>query len=121
MDAQKAFKFFVNRVLEKGKAERFDSLSDTKKGQRKILVGLCHQFGPAILAKAVRPKDYSHIWEKPCFVFYESLGFGVPFDSVRGAYEELSVTDSWLIVLADGSAGIHRPEARWDDERLVSA
>lgn len=121
MDAQEAFTNLVNRVLERGKAERFTSLSATKKGQRKILVGLCHEFEPAILEKSVKPKDYSRLWEKPCFVYYEPLGFGVPFDTVRSAHEELSLADSWLVILADGSAGIHRPEARWDDEKLIVA
>lgn len=55
----------------------------------------------------------------PCFVFHESLGFGVEFASVREAYDKLSLEDGWLILLRDGSAGIHRPEARWDDEKLI--
>ena len=41
--------------------------------------------------------------------------------AVRDAYEKLSVEDSWLILLTDASAGIHRPEARWDDEKLIVA
>ena len=53
-------------------------------------------------------------------MFHEPLGFGVEFASVREAYDELSVGDGWLILLCDGSAGIHRPEARWDDEKLIA-
>lgn len=119
MDAQQAFARFVSRVLAREKAERFTSLSATKKGQRKILDGLCHEFEPAILPAAVRLKDYDAFWDKPCFVFYAPMGFGVEFSEVREAYDKLSLEDSWLMLLTDASAGIHRPEGRWDDEKLI--
>jgi hypothetical protein len=48
------------------------------------------------------------------------VGFGAEFSTVREAYDELSLEDSWLIVLQDASAGIHRPEARWGDEKLLA-
>ncbi len=110
IDPKEAFGYFVNRVLERGKAERFTALSATKKGQRKILVGLCHEFDHAILPRVVRHKDYGLLWEKQCFVYYEPLGFGIEFETVRRAYEQLSVDDSWLILVRDASAGIYRPE-----------
>jgi hypothetical protein len=121
MDPQQTFVRFVSRVLAPEKAERFTSLSATKKGQRKILDGLCHEFEPAILPAAVRRTDYDALLDKPCFVFYAPMGFGVEFSAVRDAYEKLSVEDSWLILLTDASAGIHRPEGRWDDETLIVA
>jgi hypothetical protein len=119
MDAQQAFVHFVSRVSARKKAERFTSLSATKKGQRTILDGLCHEFGPAILPAAVRRKDYNALLDKPCFVFNARMGFGVEFSAVRDAYDRLSFEDSWLIHLSDGSAGIYRPEQRWDDEKLI--
>ena len=121
MDAQQAFTHFVSRVLVPPKAERFASLATTKKGQRKILDDLCHKFEPAIPPAVVRQKDYNAFWDKPCFVFCVQMGFGVEFNSVRDAYEKLSVGDSWLILLHDASAGIYRPEGRWDDEKLIVA
>ena len=121
MDAQQALTHFVQRCISPEKARRFTELSASKKGQRKILDGLCHEFEPAILPAAVRRKDYVPLWDKPCFVFYAPLGFGVEFASVREAYDQLSGEDSWLILLRDASAGIHRPEARWDDEKLVAS
>lgn len=121
MDAQQTFAHFVSRVLVQEKAERFTSLSATKKGQRKILDGLCHEFAPAVLPAAVRRKDYGALLDRPCFVFYSPMGFGVEFDTFRDAYEKLSVEDSWLILLTDASAGVHRPEGRWDDETLIVA
>jgi hypothetical protein len=119
MDAQQAFTHFVQRCLSPEKARRFTELAASKKGQRKILDGLCHEFEPAIRAGAVRRGGYDQLWNSPCFVFDERLGFGVEFASVREAYDALSVGDSWLILLRDASAGIHRPEARWDDEKLI--
>jgi hypothetical protein len=119
MDAQQVFAKFVNRALLKEKAERFVALSETKKGQRKILDGLCHQFESAIRPDAVRKNNYDKLWSSCCYVFYSPLGFGVEFASVREAYDKLSIADSWLIILHDASAGIHRPEARWDDEKLI--
>jgi hypothetical protein len=121
MNATEAFVAFVMRALIPAKARRFAVLAPSKKGQLKILNGLCHDFEPAIREAAVRPKDYSRFWEKPCYAFHARLGFGAEFLTVRNAYDELALDDSWLIVLQNGSAGIHRPEARWDDEKLISA
>src|SRR5688500_12370478 len=117
MDAQEALIAFVSRVLVREKAERFGALATTRKGQQKILAALCHEFGNAILPSTIRGKDYRAILEKRCFVYYEPTGFGVEFSTVREAYEILSIEDSWLIITMDASAGIHRPENRWDDER----
>src|SRR4051812_4457870 len=72
-------------------------------------------FSPASL------RDPDALLKKPCFVFYKPMGFGVEFSAVRDAYEKLSILDSWLILLTDASAGIHRPEGRWDDEKLIVA
>ena len=119
MDSQQAFTQFVRRCLSPEKARRFAELSTSKKGQRKILDGLCHEFEPAIRPGAVQRGGYEGLWNSPCFVFYERLGFGVEFASVREAYDQLSVEDSWLILLCDASAGIHRPEGRWDEEKLI--
>jgi len=95
-------------------------LSATKKGQRKVLAGLHHEFEAAVRSDAVQHGGYDKLWDSSCFVFHEPLGFGVEFASVRAAYDQLSVEDGWLILLPDASAGIHRPEApRWDHERLI--
>jgi hypothetical protein len=121
MDAQEAFITFVGRVLIREKAERYTALATTKNGFKKILTGLCHEFEHITMPSAVRGQDYSAILNTPCFVYYEPMGFGIEFSTVREAYEKLSITDSWLIITGDGSAGIHRPENRWDDERLLQA
>ena len=121
MDAPQAFTHFVQRCLTPEKARRFTELSATKKGQRKILAGLGGEFESAVREDAVRRGGYDRLWDSSCFVFYEPLGFGVEFASVREAYDQLSIQDSWLILLRDASAGIHRPEApRWDHEKLIA-
>ncbi len=120
MNATETFTAFVTRVLNPAKARRLAVLVSSDKGQRKVLNGLCHEFQPAIRAAAIRTKDYSQLWEKPCFAFHPRVGFGAEFSTVREAYGELSMDDSWLIVLQDASQGIHRPEARWDDEKLLA-
>jgi hypothetical protein len=120
MDAQQAFAKFVGHALIKEKAERFATLSETKKGQQKILDSFSHQFEPAIRPDAIRQNNYDKFLNVPCYVFYSPLGFGVEFATVREAYDKLSIEDSWLILLQDASAGIHRPEARWDDEKLIA-
>jgi hypothetical protein len=119
MNAIEAFTTFVQRGLIAAKAHRFTVLASSKKGQRKVLDGLCHEFEPAIRESAVHPKDYSSLWNKRCYVFHARVGFGTGFSTVRAAYDELSLDDSWLIVLDDGSAGVHRPESCWDDEKLI--
>ena len=120
MDAQQAFAKFVKRALISEKVDRFVTLSETKKGQRKILDGLNHQFESAIRSDAICRGGYDKFWGSPCFVFHSPLGFGVEFDSVREAHDKLSIEDGWLILLRDASVGIHRPEARWDDEKLIA-
>jgi hypothetical protein len=120
MNATEAFTAFVTRVLVPAKARRFSALASSRKGQRKVLDELCHEFDPAIRETAIRTKNYSSLWEKTCYVFHTRLGFGTEFPKVRDAYDELSFDDSWLIVLQDASAGIHRPESRWDDEKLIA-
>ena len=120
MDAPQAFTHFVQRCLSSEKARRFTELSATKKGQQKILAGLYHEFEPAVRSDTVRRGGYDSLWDSSCFVFHQPLGFGVEFASVREAYNQLSIEDGWLILLRDASAGIHRPEARWDDEKLIA-
>ena len=119
MDAQQAFTQFVQRCLSPEKARRFTELCASKKGQRKVLASLYHEFEPFIRSGAVRVGVYDSLWSDSCFVFHEPLGFGVVFASVREAYDHLTVDDGWLILLRDASAGIYRPEARWDDETLI--
>ena len=56
-----------------------------------------------------------------CYAFHSSTGFGEEFPSVANAYDRLSDSDGWLIVVSDGSAGIYRPEAHWDAEVEIIA
>ncbi|MES2657852.1 MAG: hypothetical protein V4689_04495 [Verrucomicrobiota bacterium] len=111
MDAPEAFAHFAQRCLLPEKARRFIELCATKKGQRKVLTGLYHEFEFVVSLNAVQPGGYEKLWNCSCFVFHESLGFGVEFVSVHEAYEHLSLEDGWLILLRDATAGIHRPEA----------
>ena len=62
---------------------------------------------------------YEAIWDAPCYIFESRAGFGAESPSVRAAYDQLSIQDSWLILLRDASAGIHRPESRWDAEKFI--
>jgi hypothetical protein len=120
MNASEAFVAFVARVLVPAKARRLAALASTKKGQKKIVHGFSHDFEPAVRPAAIHQRDYNKLWGQPCFVFHSPLGFGVEFSTVRDAYDRLSLVDDWLIVLQDGTAGIYRPEARWDGEMLIA-
>jgi hypothetical protein len=119
MNASDVFVAFVNRALVPAKAQRYVNLASTLKGQHKILNGLCHEFESAIRENAVCNKDYSKLWDKPCFAFHSKMGFGTEYSKLADAYNDLSIDDSWLIVMRDGTAGIHRPESRWDAEILI--
>jgi hypothetical protein len=121
MDAQQTFTNFVQKTLSLEKAERFTALATSKKGQQKILESFYHQFESAIRVDRIRTSGRERIWNSPCYVFYKPLGFGIEFKSVSEAYDQLSIEDGWLIVVFDASAGIHRPEARWDDEKFIVA
>jgi hypothetical protein len=119
MNAQEAFIYFIKKALSSGKAERLTELAGTRKGQQKILNALCHQFKGAIREGVTRRNNYEALWDRQCYVFHETIGFGMEFPTIRDAYDKLSLLDSWLILLGDGSAGIYRPEAKWDSESLI--
>lgn len=119
MTPTEVFITFVTRTLEPHKARRFTALTTSAKGHRKLLDALCHEFEPAIRPASIAPRNYDTVLEKPCYAFHQRLGFGVPFSTVREAYDALEKGDSWLIILQDASAGIHRPEWRWDGEKLI--
>ncbi|HEX6811002.1 MAG TPA: hypothetical protein VF384_05195 [Planctomycetota bacterium] len=121
MEATVAFVHFVERVLAPAKAQRFAALAEKAKGQKKILKSLYHEFGSAIRGNATGKQPYDRVWDQPCFVFADGQGFGVAYASVREAYETVAFRDGWLILLQDGSAGIHRAEGRWDAERMIES
>jgi hypothetical protein len=54
MDAQQTFVYYINKALTPQKAKRFTALAGTRKGQQKILDGLCHQFKEAVRDGATR-------------------------------------------------------------------
>ncbi len=112
MNAVEALHRFLPHALAPERAARFISLTSTAKGQNKFLGSLCHDF-----ERALRPG----VWggrtvprESRCYAFSTLTRFGAEFATVADAYEKLISWESWLIVLADGSGGIYRPEARWD-------
>jgi hypothetical protein len=119
MNAVGAFVVFVGNALERQKAERYAALASTKKGRTKILLGLCHEFEHAIRSEVVRRSCEETFWNLPCYAYSSSLGFGQPFSRLREASDRLATEDSWLIVLQDGSGGIHRPEGRWDAQKII--
>jgi len=119
VDAPSAFTAFVRRALEPEKARRFSALAETPKGRRKILQALCHEFESAIRPQVVHAHADDTVFAQPCYIFEEHAGFGVEAPSVREAYDQLSIQDGWLILLRDASAGIHRPEGRWDREKFI--
>ena len=67
---------------------------------------------------ARRGQDYTSVDQLPCFVFH-AQDFGQRFETVSAAREHLAGEDGWLIVLSEGSGGIHRPEDDWDAETLL--
>jgi hypothetical protein len=113
---------FLRGAVETEKARRYTILVGTKKGQEKFLAVLCHEFERVIRPNRV-VKKWSHdkVSARPCYVFSPPTDFGTLFATVGEAYESLATTDSWLIVTADGTTGIHRPEGRWDKEVLITA
>jgi hypothetical protein len=112
MDACQAFSTFVRRALTPARAERLSVLAGSANGQHKLLGTLDHDFERAIRADARRRRVDR---KAPCYAYHQSLGFGVGFPSVAAAYDHLGAVDGWLIIVSDGSAGIYRPESRWNE------
>lgn len=121
MTAKEAFTVLVQRSLDAAKARRYVELATSKKGQAKILDALAHDFESAILPKSVLSQVSTKICRSPCYVFNQEHGFGLVYNSFEEAYDELSANDCWLIVAADGSVGVHRPESRWDAEQVFGS
>lgn len=117
--AREIFVQFVKKALDRRSQELYIVRSNSRKGQAKILTMICHEFDEAVLANAWSKDNYDKVWDKPCFVFSEGYGFGVPFSTVREAYDDLGLQDGWLILLADASAGIFNPHDRTDSESLI--
>lgn len=118
MNEIEAFSSFVSKALENEKSRRYLSLAGTKKGKKKILDDLCHGFESAILNKNIVDSDSGYS-SKACYLYSGPTGFGIRYDTVLSAYEDVSMDDSWLIISDDGRYGIHRPESRWDDEKKI--
>jgi hypothetical protein len=119
MNSSQAFIHFVSRALVPAKAKRFASLASSKKSQCKVLDDLCHRFESAVITSRIG-NNFQSIRQLPCFAFHTSCGFGIEFTTVDAAYDSLSLLDGWLIVVADGSFAIYRPESRWDNEMVIS-
>jgi len=120
MTATEALSTLVQATLESSKARRFVALATSKKRQSKLLDSLAHHFESAVKPETVVAQVPSKIRQSPCYVFHYRRGYGVQFPTFDDAYDDLSTDDSWLIVSADGSVGMHRPESRWDAERVFA-
>jgi hypothetical protein len=118
MNADEALMQLLQRCLPPARVRRYATLGPTTKGRRKILASLHHDLH-ALRLEAVHSGTYGALWDQPCYVFASGLEFGTLFSSVTEAYDRLALRDDWLIVLADASHGIYRPEGRWDNEKLL--
>lgn len=119
MSAEQAFSILIKRVLLPARAGRYATLATGNKGKEKILASLDHDFEKSLRPNIGRPTAQTKEWSGPCFAFHQSLDFGTEFSSLRNAYEKLRDDDGWLLVAADGSAAIYRPESRWDAEIVL--
>ena len=108
-----AFSIFVARALTPNRASRYSTLTGSAKGRKRLLGMLYHDFEKSMRQNVKRGNVNRAL---PCYAYHSSLGFGKEFPSVVNAYKQLCDTDSWLIVVSDGSAGIYRPEDHWDAE-----
>lgn len=111
----------MDATLVPSKAKRFVALAESRKGQAKLIDALAHQFGDAIKPEAVVADVSPRMRKAACYGFHADLRFGECFSSLDEAVDALAVEDGWLIVLADGSAGMYRPEADWDGTCVIAA
>lgn len=121
MDATEALCHFVGRALVPRKAKRIVELASqgSPKTRRRIVQSLAHEFEPFVQPSAIRELDFKQIARMPCYAFSDHADFGQVFCSVQLARDFLSLYDGWLLVTQDASAGLFRPEIRWDDEMLI--
>ena len=119
MNAKEALSRFVQIAMGPDRARRYAALLETKRGMRKILDDLCHGFEEAIDPRLVTESRASMPMNAPCFTFSGSDDCGTEYATMAEAYDALSTGDSWLIIAQDGQSGIHRPEGRWDVEKMI--
>jgi hypothetical protein len=118
MNAIEALKTFVEGALLLSKARRYVALLETKKGLRKIMEDLPHRLETELDPRWITQRTKMPM-TSPCFVFKAPRDLGTPYDTMQEAYDLLSGDNSWLIIAQDGLAGIHRPEDRWDAEKMI--
>jgi hypothetical protein len=118
MTAINSLRQFVESALLPDKARRYFALLETKKGLLKIADDLCHGLESEIDARLTTTRGKMPM-SSPCFVFKAPHDMGTPYKTMAEAYATLAASDSWLIVAEDGMAGIHRPENRWDAEKMI--
>jgi hypothetical protein len=118
MNAIEALRRFSESALLPDKARRYVALLETKKGLRKITDDLCHGLESEIDPRLTTTRGNMPM-KSPCFVFKGANDLGTAHKTMAEAYDSLAGEDSWLIVAQDGLAGIHRPEDRWDAEKMI--
>jgi len=118
MNAIDALRKFIEGALLPAKARRYISLLGTKNGLKKIVEDLCHGLESEIDPKLTTTRSKMPM-TSACFVFKRPHDLGTEHKTMIEAYDSLAGEDSWLIISQDGLAGIHRPEARWDAEKMI--
>ncbi len=91
-----------------------------RKRQAKFLSELNHRFDgyvhPAVVVSALSEAT----WSSPALVFMGSGEFGVPFDSLREAWQSSDQSLGVLAITADARHGIWCDHDRYDDSICIA-
>jgi len=119
MNEIEALKKFVEQATSDQKSRRYIALIESKKGRKKFLAELYHEFLASLREEIKNEKDHKKYNKKACFIYCEQYVFGMSVASFSEAYEKLSQDEGWIIVTQDASFGVYRPESEWDKEVAI--
>ena len=105
MTAEDALLFFLRRALGE-KRERLCGFASRPKARHKFFDTLYHGFYAYVSSSVVRERLPEVAWSSPSYGFVTPDRFGVPFESLRKAYEARPLNEGALYVTEDGEYGV---------------
>jgi hypothetical protein len=118
MTSEEALRYFLSRALQERWRDRYTSLIQTKRGQKRLLADLWHEFESRLDPAKVVNNLPAEVWAAPAYIFRQNMPFGQEEISVQSAFD--SVEDGCLIIDSNGRYGVHKPEDMVDDIKYFS-
>ena len=117
--AQDVLVRFLRKALAE-KRERLCGFASKPKTRPKFFSTLYHSLGSFVSPSIVTPELPETAWSTPAYGFITPDRFGVPFDSLRVAYDELPTDEGALFVTTDCRFGVYCDHTYGDAHLLLA-